>query len=106
MAAEEERATTSRVPSAYGLTLKILPQFKYLGRVVLAADEDWPEVIRNLTKARGVWRRTTRILSREGGRLQVPVLLFKAVVQLVLLFDAETWVVNPHMRRVLGAFHD
>ena len=48
--AEEARAVTSRVFSAYGRTLDMIPFFKYLGRVLLAADDDWPAVIRNLTK--------------------------------------------------------
>ena len=51
-----------------------------------------------------VWRRTSRILSREGARPRVSVFLFKAVVQSVLLFGAETWVVSPRMGRLLGVF--
>ena len=45
-----------------------------------------------------------RILSREGARPQVSRFFFKYVVQSVLLFGAETWVVNPCIRRVLGRF--
>ena len=52
MAAEEARADTLRVFSAYGRTLEMVLSFKYLGRVILAANDDWPEVIRNLTNAR------------------------------------------------------
>ena len=37
----------------------------------------------------------TRILSREGVDPQVSVFFFKAVVQVVLLFGVETWVVAP-----------
>ena len=69
-------------------------------------DYDWPEVIRNLTKVRAVWRSMLRILSREGVRTRVPGFFFKAVVQLVLLFGAETWVVTTHMGRVLEGFQD
>ena len=76
--------------------------FRYLGRVISAADNDWPEVVRNLAKAQAVWKRVTRILSREGARPQVSGFFFKDVVQSVLLFGAETWVVNPRMGRVLG----
>ena len=32
--------------------------------------------------------------------------LFKAVVQAVLIFLSETWVVTPHMGRDLGGFQD
>ena len=54
MAAEEARAVTSRAFSAYGRPLEMVPFFKYLGRVLLAADDDWPAVIQNLSKARTV----------------------------------------------------
>ena len=43
----------------------------------------------------------TRIISREGTGPWVSV-FFKAIAQTVLLFGAETWVVPPHMGRVLG----
>ena len=38
--------------------------FRYLGRVILAADDDWPAVIQNLAKEQAVWRRMMKILSR------------------------------------------
>ena len=31
---------------------------------------------------------------------------FKAVIQAVLLFRAETWVVTPHMGKALGGVSD
>ena len=79
---------TSRAFSAYGRTLEMVPSFKYLGRLLSAADDDWPAVIRNRTKARAVWRRMSRILSREGARPRLSDFFFKDVVQSVLLFDA------------------
>ena len=42
------------------------------------------------------------ILSREGAALRVSVSVFKAVVQTVLLFGSDTWVVTPHMGKALG----
>ena len=59
-----------------------------------------------MSQARAVWKRMTRILSREGAELQVSVFFFKAVVQAVLLFVSETWVVTPRMSRVMGDFQD
>ena len=32
-------------------------------------------------------------------------MLFKAVVQEVLIFESETWVTTPHMGQALGGFH-
>ena len=45
-----------------------------------------------------------RILSREGAAPRVPRLFFKAVVQAVLLFGVDTWVVTPRTRKALGGF--
>ena len=41
---------------------------------------------------------------REGATKQVSGNFFKAVVQQVLLFWADTWVVSPIMERALSAF--
>ena len=106
MGVEEERAAALRISSAYGRTLEMVPYFKYLGKVLLAADDDCPALIWNLTKEREVWRRMTRILSREGGRPRVSVFFLKDFIQSVLLFSAETWVVTPHMLQILGGLQD
>ena len=45
-----------------------------------------------------------RILSREGANKRVSGNLFKSVVQQVLLFGAETWVVTPRTERALNSF--
>ena len=58
----------------------------------------------NLEKARKSWGRLKGILSREGATKRVSGNFFKAVVQQVLLFGAETWVVSPMMERSLSAF--
>ena len=66
LVAEEAGAVASRAFSAYGRPLEMVSSFKYLGRVLLAADDDWLAVIRNITKSRAIWQRMLRILSREG----------------------------------------
>ena len=48
----------------------------------------------------------TGIISREGVELRVPRFFFKSVVQAVLLFGSETWIVNPHKGRSLRGFQD
>ena len=106
LAAEEERAATSRAFSAYGLPLEMATSFRYLGRVILATDEDCPSVIRNLAKTQVVWRSMMRILSREGKNPRLYRFFFKAVVQSILLFCAEMWVLTLCMGRVLGGFQD
>ena len=60
-------------------------------------DDDCPAVAGNLAKARKSWVRLQGILSREGATKRVSGNFFKAVVQQVLLFGPETWVVSPMM---------
>ena len=82
----------------------MVTSLRYLGRVILAADNNWPEVVSKFSRTRAVWKRMTRILSREGADPQVSGFLSKSVFQVVLLFGADTWLVTPHIGRVLGGF--
>ena len=104
LAAEEEREVTARDFSAYGRPLEMFTSSKCLGRVVLATNYDCLTVVRNLDQAKTVWSRMSRILGREVETPWVSGLFFKAVIQSVLLFGAETWVVTSHMGKSLGGF--
>ena len=64
--------------------------FKYLGRVLHRTDDDWPAVLRNIRRARQVWGRLGKFLRREGADPIIPEKLYRAVVQEVILFGAET----------------
>ena len=57
-----------------------------------------------MAQAKKVWRRMLHILSRERATPRVYGFFFKAVIQAVLLFGADTWVVNPCMGAELGDF--
>ena len=97
MTEEEERKVTDREFSAYGRPLDMVTSFQYLGRVISGADNNWPVVVRNLSWARAVWKRTTRILIREGEETRASGFFFKAVAQAVLIFGSDTWVITPRM---------
>ena len=71
---------------SYGIPLEIVTSFRYLGRVILEADDDWPAVVRNLENVRTVWRRMTRILIRERAEPRVSMFFFKSAVRSVMLF--------------------
>ena len=62
--AEEERAVTSMAFSPYGHPLEMVTSFRYLWRVISAADDDWSVVVRNLEKSWAVWHRMKMTLSR------------------------------------------
>ena len=78
---------------------------KYLGRVLSEADNNWPEVVGNLRRARKKWARMTRVLSREGEDAWTSGKIYLAVVQLVLIYMSELWVLTLRMQRVLDRFH-
>ena len=93
------RESAERAFRYYGRPLKMVTSFKYLGRVLMAADNNWPAVVVNLWKERKIWAWLARILGREGASPRVSGMFFKAVVQAVVqavfLFGSEAWVLTP-----------
>ena len=70
-------------------------------RILTATDNDWPEVVGNLRKARRSWGQLARVLSREGVDPKVSWTFYIAVTQAVLLFGPETWVLTARMEKTL-----
>ena len=79
-------------------------EFRYLGRLLTATDDDWPVVVGNIRKARVSWGRLVWVLGREGADPKVSRSFYTAVTQQVLLFEAETWVLTRKMYSALDAF--
>ena len=104
MAEAKLKDSTERAFEAYGKPLDTVSTFKYLGRVMTAGDDNWPEVAGNLVKSQKSWGRLSRILSSEGADKRVLGNFFKAVVQAVLMFGAETWVLTPRIEQDLKSF--
>ena len=55
-----------RLFEAYGPPIESVTEFKYLGRILTATDDNWPAVVGNLGKARRSWGRLSRVIDREG----------------------------------------
>jgi hypothetical protein len=92
--------------SIKGVSLKLVSVFKYLGLLLLLTDEDWPAVYHNLSKACQHWARVSQVLAQhKGAEAHVSAMLYKAIVQSVLLYGSETWVLTPAMLKVLEGFH-
>ena len=79
--------------------------FKYLGRLLDRSDDDYPEVLRNTWKARQVWGRIGKFLRREGAYPAVSEKFYHAVLQAVLLFGAERWLLLSPMAQRLEGVH-
>ena len=84
--------------------MRVVTEFKYLGRVLTNTDDDWPAAAGNIRKARASWVRLERILGREGADLKVTRSFYTAVTQQVLLFGAESWFLTKKMESALDAF--
>ena len=79
-------------------------RFNYLRRMLDRSDDDWPSVLHNICEARQVWGRLRELLWREGAKTTVSKKFYRAVVQAVLLFGVETWVLTETMsQRIEGA---
>ena len=84
--------------------LETVDVFEYLGRLLSNDDGDLRTVRKNLKKARWVWARLQNVLESEGADPRVCGMFYKAVVQSVLLYGCETWVVTPAILRMLSGF--
>ena len=84
--------------------MKAVTEFRYLGRVLTAKDNDWLAVAGNIQKARVSWGRLARVPGREGADPKVSHSFYTAVTHQVLLFGAESWVLTKNMESALDAF--
>ena len=105
IAREEVRIATEQVFRVKTALLESVSAFKYLGRPLSSSDNDWPAIYRNLAKARKRWALVARVLRRDDAKPKVMAIFYKAIVQSVLLYGCETWVITPRVLQVLGGFH-
>jgi exonuclease III len=93
---------TIKCPDESGLELNRCSIFRYLGGTV-------PSVAEDLTRRRGLawaaFRNVRVILQSDSLCDRLRSLLFKAVVETVLLFNAETWTLTEALRKRLDAAH-
>ena len=100
----ETRENAERAFHAYGKPMEAVSEFRYLGRILTATDDDSPAVAGNIQKARMSWGRLVWVLGRDGADPKVSRSFYTAVTQQVLLFGAETWVLTRKMESSLVAF--
>ena len=67
LAAAEREAALERAFEAYGRRINSVQEFRYLGRVLTATDDDWPAVARNLSRARATWGADGEDTGKGGG---------------------------------------
>jgi hypothetical protein len=77
-----------------------------LGRIVSEDDDDTtPAIEANLKNAKAKWAMFKKLLRREHASRRVMGHFYKAIVQSILLYGAETWVIKPENMKKLRTFH-
>ena len=90
-----------------GVAIKNVKEFKYLGRVVTNDDNDEAVVMNNLKCARQKWAQIGKVLVKHGARSNPKVMaaFYKTIVQSVLLYGSESWVLTRQLEGRLESFH-
>jgi hypothetical protein len=91
--------------SVEGSELEQVDGFRYLGRQLVATGDNWPAVVSNLARARARWAQVSHILTRQYVSPKLAEYFYKAVVQSVLLYGCESWVISRQILRSLERFH-
>ena len=79
--------------------------FKNLGRILHKMYKKWLEFLRKIWRARQVWGRLGKLLSRYGVDPIILEKYYRAVVQAVLLFGSETWVLTAEIMQNIEGVH-
>lgn len=85
--------------------IKMVNLFKYLGRMMMLIDDNITVVQANIKKAQAKWARVSRILSCKGADPRTMGYFYKAIIQSILLYGSETWVITMQMLKMLNGFH-
>ena len=79
--------------------------FLYLGRTVTFNKSDWGSPYQNFHIARCWWEVVAKLLTSTGVTVCVGEMLYKAVLQMVLIYVRESWVVMGAMLKFMEGFH-
>jgi hypothetical protein len=85
--------------------IQLVSVFEYLGRWLSNDDTDTTAVSKNLKKARLRWGRIRRLLSRQDASPRTMARFYLAIIQSILLFGSETWVLSQRDLQRLESFH-
>lgn len=111
-AARELQAAAEVVESAPatffvgGTQLKMVSEFRYLGRILSSDDSDLAACLRNISRARAKWGQLSRILRADGASPKTTARFYLVIVSAMLLYGCETWVITTRMENILTAFHN
>ena len=88
-----------------GVRIKRVKTFRYLGRILSEDDCDSKCIDDQLKRAKKKWNCIAKILKREGANAVCMEKFYLTIVQAVLLYGADSWVVKKEDLRKLQSFH-
>ena len=88
-----------------GKKLQRVKEFCYLGRIFTENDDDTKCIQDNLKKARKRWACVGKILKTEGVNSKIMAKFYITIVQAVLLYGADSWVIKKRDYDALKSFH-
>ncbi len=91
--------------TVHGDVLEHVEVFKYLGRMMAQDDNDIQAIRAQLRKARATWARVGQVLRSENAPLPIAAWFYQAIVQAILLYGSETWVISRTALARLKGFH-
>ena len=108
LAKEELSKQLSNLPTFYveGMEIEQVESFTYLGCQLSSADDNFQVCLRDLSKAKKKWGVLCRVLKQDEASMAYKGCTYLIVVSTVLLYGAETWVINAWIQQVLEAFHN
>ena len=103
--ATQVAAATEASFSINGIPIDRVDDYLYLGRILRWNDSDDAAVDARLSKARSTWGRMSPILRADNASPKVMARFYMAVVQAILLYGSESWVISKGSLRRLETFH-
>ena len=83
-----------------------MSSFKYLGRIITDTNDDLEAIDLQLKKARMTFGRIGKIIKKKTkGSPKTMAIFYKVIIQLVLLYGSELWVISKHAHKKLQRFH-
>jgi hypothetical protein len=88
-----------------GNVLEQVEVYKYLGRMMAQDDDDTQALRAQLRKAGATWAWVGQVLRNENTSPFVAAQFYQAIVQAILLYGSETWVISRTAMVRLEGFH-
>jgi hypothetical protein len=77
-----------------GNMLERVEVYKCLGRLLAQDDDDIQAICTQMRKARATWAQVRQVLRRENASPFVATKFYQAIIQAILLYGSELWVIS------------